>query len=325
MNRRYAPILIVVLAFFVSTACTFSTKLSTPTPPGENLPGEVIATPEATRPQTTFIDARTLPDSAPADGESVSVAEAQTVALSGDGASADSGSYAHGGYGGYGYSGGYYGGWSGYYGWACAPRYDWAYTYVVRYGDTLTNIAWRAGTSWQELAAGNCIPYPDYIYAGQYLRVPNPVAPYPYPPHPYPPYPPHPYPPYPYPTPVPTGIPPTSVPPVPPPVVIGSALTFAPYDEINNSTVILAPDTMITISWVGTFPTAVTQVTFELIPPGGSSGTPIGSDTNPGDGVAITWFATAYVQGTIRAYASFSGGYAPQYSDSYYVIAGWPP
>ncbi|MCC6805461.1 MAG: hypothetical protein IT319_21455, partial [Anaerolineae bacterium] len=144
--RRYTPILIVVLAFFVSTACTFSTKLAPPTPPGETLPGEVIVTPEATRPQTTFIDARTVADSSPADAESVSVAEAQTVSLSGDGSSVDSASYGgggYGGYGGYGYSGGYSGGWSGYYGWACAPRYDWAYSYVVHYGDTLANIAWR--------------------------------------------------------------------------------------------------------------------------------------------------------------------------------------
>ncbi|MCC6805612.1 MAG: LysM peptidoglycan-binding domain-containing protein, partial [Anaerolineae bacterium] len=249
------------------------------------------------------------------------------VSLSGDGSSVDSAAYGgggYGGYGGYGYSGGHSGGWSGYYGWACAPRYDWAYSYVVHYGDTLANIAWRAGSTWQELAAGNCIPYPDYIYAGQYLRVPNPVSYYPpYPPHypPYP-YPPYPYPPYPYPTPVPTGIPPTSA---PPPVVIGSALTFAPYDEINNNTVILPPDTLITISWVATFPTAATQVTFELIPPGGSSGTPLGSDSNLGDGAAITWYATAYTQGTVRAYATFSGGYAPQYSDSYYIIAGFPP
>jgi hypothetical protein len=107
--------------------------------------------------------------------------------------------------------------------------------------------------------------------------------------------------------------------------VIGSALTFAPYDEINNNTVILPPNTLIAISWAGTFPTAADRVTFELIPPGDSVGQPIGIDTNLGDGATATWFATAYIQGTVRAYATFAGGYPPQYSDSYYIIAGFPP
>ncbi|MFN8565295.1 MAG: hypothetical protein U0703_27555, partial [Anaerolineae bacterium] len=176
---------------------------------------------------------------------------------------------------------------------------------------------------WQVLAQGNCIPNANYIYAGQYLRLPSPVSYYPPPHYPhYPSYPTYPPYPYPYPTPVPTGIPPTYV---PPPVVVGSALTFAPYDEINNNTVILPPDTMIAISWAGTFPTATDRVTFELIPPGGSTGTPIGIDANLGDGATISWFASAYTQGTVRAYATFTGGFPPQYSDSYYVIAGFPP
>ena len=76
---------------------------------------------------------------------------------------------------------------------------------------------------------------------------------------------------------------------------------------------------------MGTFPSATDHVTFELIPPGDSTGTPIATDSNLGDGATITWYAVAYTQGTIRAVAYFAGGYAPQYSDSYYVIAGFPP
>lgn len=320
--RGRNPLILIIMAIFFGMACTFSTKLPTPTPPAD---AEEPAL-EVTRPQTTFIDARTIADAVPADAESAGVAEAESAALAeSGGGSAGASSYGSGGYGG-GYGGGYYGGWSGYYGWGCTPRYDWAYSYVVQYGDTLNNIAWRAGTSWPVLAQGNCIYNPNYIYAGQYLRLPSPISYYPpphYPPHyppPYhPPYPPHPTYGPPYPTPVP------ATPAPPPPVVVGSALTFAPYVEINNSTVILSPDTMITISWVGTFPTATDRVTFELIAPGDSMGTPIGIDTNLGDGATITWFATAYIQGTVRAVASFTGGYPPQYSDSYYIIAGFPP
>jgi len=44
-------------------------------------------------------------------------------------------------------------------------------TYVVRRGDTLSEIAERYGTTYQEIAAKNGIENPDLIYPGQILRI----------------------------------------------------------------------------------------------------------------------------------------------------------
>lgn len=46
-------------------------------------------------------------------------------------------------------------------------------TYVVQPGDTLSEIALRFGTTYQELAALNQIPNPNLIYAGQTIKVPE--------------------------------------------------------------------------------------------------------------------------------------------------------
>ncbi len=319
--RGRSWIIVIIVTILYSTACTFSSKLPTPTPP--------TAAPEQqpTRPQTTFIDARTVKTDSSVSNDT-SIADAQALpqdanADSSGGGNTPAGDYGSGGYYGGGSHNGYgsWGGYYGYYGWYCTPSYNWGYTYWVQWGDTLNNIAWRSGTTWQALAQANCIPDPNRIYVGQVLYVPQPVAPlYSYPHYPYPHYPPPYYPPG-YPTPTPAVIAPTAA---PSPVVVGTGLTFAPYNEINNSTVILPPDTLITISWVGTFPTATDHVTFELIPPGDSTGSPIATDSNPADGATITWYAVNMTQGTIRGVAYFTGGYAPQYSDSYYVIAGTP-
>jgi LysM repeat protein len=45
--------------------------------------------------------------------------------------------------------------------------------YVVRWGDTLTSIAWRFGTSSWAIAQANGIYNLNYIYAGQRLIIPN--------------------------------------------------------------------------------------------------------------------------------------------------------
>jgi LysM repeat protein len=58
-----------------------------------------------------------------------------------------------------GHSGGSYGHWQG--------------VYVVRWGDTLSGIAWRFGVSTWALARANGIGNPHYIYAGQRLVVPG--------------------------------------------------------------------------------------------------------------------------------------------------------
>ena len=44
-------------------------------------------------------------------------------------------------------------------------------TYVVRYGDTLSGIALRFGTTVSQLAAANGITNPDLIYAGETLTI----------------------------------------------------------------------------------------------------------------------------------------------------------
>jgi len=45
-------------------------------------------------------------------------------------------------------------------------------SYRVRFGDTLSGIAWRYGTSVAWLASANHIVNPSKIYAGTWLRVP---------------------------------------------------------------------------------------------------------------------------------------------------------
>lgn len=46
-------------------------------------------------------------------------------------------------------------------------------TYYVQYGDNLTSIAMRFGTTPQILASYNSIPFPYYIYPGQVLLIPR--------------------------------------------------------------------------------------------------------------------------------------------------------
>ena len=45
-------------------------------------------------------------------------------------------------------------------------------TYIVRYGDTLSSIAWRYGVSAWHIAQVNHIPNMNYIWAGQRLYIP---------------------------------------------------------------------------------------------------------------------------------------------------------
>ena len=119
-----------------------------------------------------------------------------------------------------------------------------------------------------------------------------------------------------------TNNPPTQM---PPPVIIGTALSISPFTQVNNNVYQLPPDQLITISWPSTFPTATDRVVFELIPAGGGQPQAMGIDTNLGDGASIIWRAVDETQGTMRAVAYFSGGYGPQYSDSYYIIVKATP
>ena len=45
--------------------------------------------------------------------------------------------------------------------------------YRVRWGDSLTGIAWHYGTTSWNLAQANGLHNPNYIYAGQVLRIPG--------------------------------------------------------------------------------------------------------------------------------------------------------
>jgi LysM repeat protein len=46
--------------------------------------------------------------------------------------------------------------------------------HVVKYGETLSTIAYGYGTTWQAIAAANSIVNPSRIYAGQVLVIPAP-------------------------------------------------------------------------------------------------------------------------------------------------------
>jgi LysM repeat protein len=46
-------------------------------------------------------------------------------------------------------------------------------SYTVQYGDNLTAIAYRFGTTPEALASYNAIPFPYYIYPGQVLLIPR--------------------------------------------------------------------------------------------------------------------------------------------------------
>lgn len=93
---------------------------------------------------------------------------------------------------------------------ACQPRTDWAFTYQVRPGDSLSMIAGHYGVSTSEMASGNCIANPNVIYSGQQLRVPSSEPP-----------------------PLPTVIPPTAVPPTePPPQPTSVPATSVPATQV---------------------------------------------------------------------------------------------
>ena len=52
-----------------------------------------------------------------------------------------------------------------------APAINVSQTHIVQYGDNLSSIALKYGTTWQELARINALSNPDIIYSGQTLNV----------------------------------------------------------------------------------------------------------------------------------------------------------
>lgn len=61
-----------------------------------------------------------------------------------------------------------------------APR-PYGCSYIVRYGDTMKGIAWRYGVDVWALARANGIYNLNWIYAGQWLRIPGCAVPHPIP------------------------------------------------------------------------------------------------------------------------------------------------
>ena len=55
---------------------------------------------------------------------------------------------------------------------AAAPSASCPTYHVVRWGETLTGIAWMYGTSVSAIASANGLWNPNYIYAGQVLLIP---------------------------------------------------------------------------------------------------------------------------------------------------------
>lgn len=68
---------------------------------------------------------------------------------------------------------------------AAPPKSGGCFWYTVRWGDTLSSIAWRYGTTVGRIAADNGIANPNYIRAGSVLW----ICPGGWPPPPPPPYP----------------------------------------------------------------------------------------------------------------------------------------
>lgn len=78
-----------------------------------------------------------------------------------------------------GWQGGHDGGWQGGHDGGWKAGYHGGYgqshggRYCVRYGDTLSSIAWRSGTSTWAIANANGLWNPNYIRVGQCLHIPR--------------------------------------------------------------------------------------------------------------------------------------------------------
>lgn len=68
---------------------------------------------------------------------------------------------------------GMYGGYAGCSNTGYYQQSSYGCNYYVRWGDSLSSIAWRYGTSSWNLANANGISNPDWIYAGQRLFIPG--------------------------------------------------------------------------------------------------------------------------------------------------------
>jgi LysM repeat protein len=165
----------------------------------------------------------------------------------------------------------------------CTPRADWPTMYVVVSGDTLASIARRANSTVNELAAGNCLSNPNAINAGQQLRLPRP----------------------PQAAPPPTAtFPPTNQP-------VGGVSVSASISGDAGFMQLLRGET-VTLMWTDP-PAGLWRASFVLAL-GGSVQT-IAEDTNPADGISVSWAVPAGLNGQqLMANGRFFEGSAVAYS-----------
>ncbi len=160
----------------------------------------------------------------------------------------------------------------------CTPRTDWVYTYRVISGDTLSNIATRAGSTAAALASGNCLTNADVISVGQVLRVPRPVT---------------------------ASLPATSLPPVgqPQPSQQGSVF-ISSYISADAGSYLLLRGETITLRWDNP-PASLYRATFVVQNPLTGVQSQIAEDPNPSDGVVVSWNVPAGLQGSLFAIGRF--------------------
>lgn len=140
---------------------------------------------------------------------------------------------------------------------ACIPRTDW-FTYRVVTGDTLGDIARRAGTTTSILVTGNCLANANYISVGQSLLVPS-------------------LPTTPTNTPVPSN---------------QGTINITPILRNDAGWLVLEANITTTVTWTGA-PTSASIVRFYTAPTGtGMTGQEIGFDTTPGNGSTLSWVPT---------------------------------
>ncbi|HLV36584.1 MAG TPA: LysM peptidoglycan-binding domain-containing protein [Spirillospora sp.] len=158
----------------------------------------------------------------------------------------------------------------------CVPRTDWVYTYVVVAGDTLSNIAQRASSTAAALASGNCLPNANVISVGQVLRVPRPVT---------------------------ATLPPTATSPVVQPGQRGTIFVSSFISADAGSYLLLRGET-ITLRWDNP-PANLYRASFVIQNPITGAQTQIAEDSNPTNGVAVSWTVPAGVQGSLIAIGRF--------------------
>lgn len=173
---------------------------------------------------------------------------------------------------------------------ACSIRTDWP-VYIVIQGDTLGNIALRAGTNATALATANCLVNPNSISVGQQLRVPRVPAAN---------------------TPVPTNSP------------AKGSIQFSPYLQPTEGGYELEPNTWTTVSW-DDYPRGYYGIVEFFLFVQGRDMQRIGSDEDLNNGAQFVWLVPANLRGQIQASFTYAGGVQGGVSYLTTVVSGSAP